>query len=61
MLGKKDHELGPPHTYIFGGLLRAICDRGEKVGMKSAKDFKALTDWLDKALPGAEAVRQGPQ
>jgi hypothetical protein len=42
--GKRDHYLGPPHTYIFGGLVTTLAARGENIGMKSAKEIKELIE-----------------
>ena len=47
--GQKDHDLEPPHTYVFGGMVTSLYLRGGMVGMKTAKDWSDLMQRIEAA------------
>lgn len=43
----KGHRFGPPHVWAWGGLLRALKDMGDSVGVKNAGGIKQAFDELE--------------
>ncbi len=47
----KNHDRGPPHLFIFGGLLAALVERKETVGARTAEALvKHQTEWAELEL-----------
>lgn len=41
-----DHGRGPPHLYIWGGVLQGLLDEGDRIGAKNKKDLETyLAKW----------------
>lgn len=46
--GNRDHQLGPPHAWMFGALLKQIHSRGAAVGMANAYDTYGIEEKADE-------------
>ena len=46
----KGHGMGPPAIYLFAGVMKGMCSRGDSVGMVTAKALKEISEkWTERS------------